>query len=272
MKGELLKMGKLAGKVAVITGAGSGIGRASALLFAKEGAKIVVADFVPPGGHETVKMIKEAGGDAIFVEVNVSKSAEVQRMILAAVDTYGRLDIMFNNAGIQGKFIMTADLAEEAWNSIIATNLTGAFLGSKYAIQVMLKQGGGVIINTASAAGIIGLPGMPAYSASKAGVVQLTKTMALEYADKNIRINCICPGGIITPLSNITADPATLKPEDFPPYKHTAPSRRFGQPEEVAKVALYLASDDSSFVTGTSAVVDGGWSAGVAKMPPKKQD
>ncbi|HWR71021.1 MAG TPA: SDR family oxidoreductase [Dehalococcoidia bacterium] len=272
MKGELLKMGKLAGKVAVITGAGSGIGRASALLFAKEGAKIVVADFVPPGGHETVKMIKEAGGDAIFVEVNVSKSAEVQRMILAAVDTYGRLDIMFNNAGIQGKFIMTADLAEEAWNSIVATNLTGAFLGSKYAIQVMLKQGGGVIINTASTAGLIGLPGMPAYAASKAGIIQLTKVMALEYADKNIRVNCICPGGIVTPLSRITADPATLKPEDFPPYRHVKAMPRFGDPEEVAKTALYLASDDSSFVTGTVTVVDGGMSAGVAKTPPKKQD
>ena len=135
-------MGKLAEKVAVITGAGSGIGRAAALLFAKEGAKVVVADFAPQGGHETVKMIKEAGGQAVFVEVNVSKSADVQKMIKSAVDTYGRLDIMFNNAGIQGKFIMTADLAEDAWNSIIATNLTGAFLGSKYAIQVMLKQGG----------------------------------------------------------------------------------------------------------------------------------
>jgi len=269
VKGELLKMGKLAGKVAVITGAGSGIGRASALLFAKEGAKIVVADFVPPGGHETVKMIKEAGGDAIFVEVNVSKSAEVQRMILAAVDTYGRLDIMFNNAGIQGKIIMTADLAEEAWNSIIATNLTGAFLGSKYAIQVMLKQGGAVIINTASAAGIIGLPGMPAYSASKAGVVQLTKTMALEYADKNIRINCICPGGIITPLSGIGTAPTD--PALMPPFHQPQAMRRFGSPEEVAKVALYLASDDSSFVTGTSAVVDGGWTAGIPKTPPKKK-
>ena len=264
-------MGKLSGKVAVITGAGSGIGRASAILFAKEGAKIVVADFVAEGGHETVKTIKEAGGEAIFVEVNVSRSPDVQRMIQSALDAYGRLDIVFNNAGIQGKFIMTADLAEDVWNGILATNLTGAFLGSKYAIQVMLKQGSGVIINTASAAGLIGLPGMPAYSASKAGVIQLTKVMALENADKNIRVNCICPGGIITPLSKITADPATLKPEDFPPYKHTAPTRRFGQPEEVAKTALYLASDDSSFVTGTVTVVDGGMSAGVAKMPPKKQ-
>lgn len=270
-KGELLEMGKLAGKVALITGAGSGIGRASALLFAKEGAKIVVADFVPEGGHETVKMIKEAGGQAIFVEVNVSKSPDVQRMIQSSLDTYGRLDVVFNNAGIQGKFIMTADLTDEVWDSIIATNLRGAFLGCKYAVGAMLKQGGGVIINTASTAGLIGLPGMPAYSASKAGVIQLTKVLALEYADKNIRVNCICPGGIVTPLSRITADPATLKPEDFPPYRHVKAIPRFGEPEEVAKAALYLASDDSSFVTGTVTVVDGGMSAGVAKMPPKKQ-
>ncbi len=264
-------MGKLHGKVALITGAGSGIGRATALLFAREGAKVVVADFVPEGGHETVKLIREAGGEAVFVEVNVSKSPDVQRMIQSAIDAYGRLDVVFNNAGIQGKFIMTADLAEEAWNSIIATNLTGAFLGCKYAVQAMLKQGSGVIINTASTAGLIGLPGMPAYAASKAGVIQLTRVLALEYADKNIRVNCICPGGIVTPLSRITADPATLKPEDFPPYRHVKAIQRFGEPEEVAKTALYLASDDSSFVTGSVSVVDGGQSAGVAKTPPKKQ-
>lgn len=264
-------MGKLDGKVALITGAGSGIGRASALLFAKEGARIVVADFVPEGGNETVKMIKEAGGEASFVEVNVSRPPDVQRMIQTALDTCGRLDIVFNNAGIQGKFIMAADLADDAWSSIIATNLTGAFLGCKYAIQAMLKQGGGVIINTASTAGLIGLPGMPAYSASKAGVIQLTRVLALEYADKNIRVNCICPGGIITPLSRITADPATLKPEDFPPYRHVKAMPRFGQPEEVARTALYLASDDSSFVTGSVSVVDGGMSVGIAKSPPARK-
>ena len=153
-------MGKLAGKVAVITGAGSGIGRAAALLFAKEGAEIVVADFAPQGGHETVKMIKEAGGQAIFVEVNVSKSSDVQKMIKSAVDTYGRLDILFNNAGMQGKYIITAELPEETWDTIITTNLKGVFLGCKYAIPVMLNQGGGVIVNTASSAGMLGLPGI----------------------------------------------------------------------------------------------------------------
>ena len=261
-------MGKLADKVALITGAGSGIGRAAALLFAKEGAKIVVADFVPQGGHETVKMIKEAGGQAIFVEVNVTKSSDVQRMVKSAVDAYGRLDILFNNAGMQGKYIMTADLPEETWDNIIATNLKGVFLGCKYAIPVMLNQGSGVIINTASTAGMLGLPGSQAYCASKAGVIQLTKSAALEYADKNIRINCICPGGITTPLSGIGK--ALTDAASIPPFHQPQAMRRFGSPEEVAKVALYLASDDSSFVTGTLSVVDGGWSAGVPKMPAKK--
>jgi NAD(P)-dependent dehydrogenase (short-subunit alcohol dehydrogenase family) len=268
-KGELLNMGKLAEKVAVITGAGSGIGRAAALLFAREGAKIVVADFAPQGGHETVKMIKETGGQATFVEVNVSKSSDVQKMIKSAVDTYGRLDILFNNAGMQGKYIITAELPEETWDTIISTNLKGVFLGSKYALPVMLNQGGGVIISTASSAGMIGLPGLQAYCASKAGVIQLTKAMALEYADKNIRINCICPGGIITPLSGIGTAPTD--PALMPPFHQPQAMRRFGSPEEVAKVALYLASDDSSFVTGTSAVVDGGWTAGIPKTPPKKK-
>jgi NAD(P)-dependent dehydrogenase (short-subunit alcohol dehydrogenase family) len=269
VKGGLLKMGKLAGKVAVITGAGSGIGRASALLFAKEGAKIVVADFVPQGAHKTVEMIKEAGGDAMFVEVNVSKSSDVQRMIQSAVETHGRLDILFNNAGMQGKYIVTAELPEEIWDTIIATNLKGVFLGSKYALPIMLNQGGGVIVNTASSAGMIGLPGLQAYCASKAGVIQLTKAMALEYADKNIRVNCICPGGIVTPLSGIGTAPTD--PALMPPFHQPQAMRRFGSPEEVAKVALYLASDDSSFVTGTSAVVDGGWTAGIPKTPPKKK-
>ena len=258
-------MGRLDGKVALITGAGSGIGRATALLFAKEGAKVVVADYVPQGGHETVKMIKEAGGQAVFAEVNVSRSSDVQKMIKLALDTFGRLDILFNNAGIQGNFAMTVDTPEEAWDNIMATNLKGVFLGSKYAIPIMIKQGGGVIINTASTAGIIGLPGLPAYGASKAGVIQLTKTMALEYADKNIRVNCICPGGIVTPIF-------ASSDADHPPlFRQAQAMGRLGQPEEVAKVALYLASDDSSYVTGTSAVVDGGWTVGLPKFTPKKQ-
>lgn len=260
-------MGRLDGKVALITGAGSGIGRATSLLFAGEGARVMVADFVPQGGHETVKLIQEAGGQAAFVEADVSQSADARRMVTRTVETFGRLDILFNNAGIQGKFIMTADMPEEAWDRIFATNLKGAFLGSKYAIPAMLQQGGGVIISTASAAGVIGLPGTGAYGASKAGIIQLTKTMALEYADRNIRVNSISPGTIMTAITTAAYDP-----ENAPPFKQSQAMRRYAQPEEVARVALYLASEDSSFVTGTNAVVDGGYCAGVPKMKPKKPE
>jgi len=257
-------MGKLDGKVALITGAGSGIGRATALLFVSEGAKVVVADYVPEGGEETVKMIGEAGGDAIFVEVDVSKTADVQRMIKATVDTYGRVDILYNNAGVMGKYIFTADTAEQDWDRIINTNLKGVFLGSKYVIPVMLNQGGGVIINTASTAGLIGLPGLLAYGASKAGVIQLTKTIALEYADQNIRVNCICPGGILTPMS---APPPAGDPE--PPFRQPLAMGRLAEPEEIAKAALYLACDDSAYVTGIALTVDGGWTTGIPKARPR---
>ncbi len=258
-------MGRLVGKVALITGAGGGIGRATALLFAREGAKVAVADFVPEGGQETVKMIKEAGGEAAFVEADVSKSADAQRMVSRTVESFGKLDILFNNAGIQSKFLMTADTPEEVWDRILATNLKGVFLGCKSAIPVMLKQGGGVIISTASAAGVIGLPGTGAYGASKAGIIGLTRTMALEYADRNIRVNCISPGTIMTAMS-----PGAIDPENVPPFHQSQAMRRFARPEEVATVALYLASDDSSFVTGTNTVVDGGYTAGIPKMKPKK--
>ncbi|MCX5998729.1 MAG: glucose 1-dehydrogenase [Chloroflexi bacterium] len=258
-------MGKLDGKVAVITGAGSGIGRASALLFAQEGAKVVVADYVAAGGEETTRMVKQAGGQAVFVYTDVSRMADVQNMLKTASDTYGRIDVLYNNAGVMGKYVFTADMSEQAWDEIIGTNLKGVFLGSKCVIPIMLAQGGGVIVNTASTAGIIGLPGLPAYCASKAGVIQLTKTMALEYADRNIRINCICPGGIATPMSMPTSPDAPP-----PPFGQPQPMRRFGGPEEVARAALYLVSSDSSYVTGIALTVDGGWVAGIPKARPKK--
>lgn len=258
-------MGRLEGRVSLITGAGAGIGRATALLFAREGARVMVADFLPAGGQETVNQIREAGGEAAFVEADVSQSVDVQRMVNRTVETFGRLDILFNNAGIQGKFTMTADVPEETWDRIFATDIKSVFLGSKYAIPVMLQQGGGVIISTASAAGVIGLPGTGPYGAAKAGIIQLTKIMALEYADRNIRVNCISPGTIMTAMS-----PGAIDPENVPPFHQSQAMRRFAPPEEVATVALYLASNDSSFVTGANTVVDGGYTAGIPKLKPKK--
>jgi len=252
-------MGKLDGKVALITGAGSGIGRAGALLFAEEGAKVAVADYVPAGGQETVRMVKKAGGEAIFIEVDVSKTADVENMVRTTVDTYGRIDILYNNAGIMGTEAPTAEATEEDWDRVIDTNLKSVFLASKYTIPVMLNGGGGVIVNTASITGFIGSPRLAAYGASKGGVIQLTKTMALEYADRNIRVNCICPGMIETPMTETEGLTGRTK---------FIPQKRAGRTEDVARAALYLASEDSAYVTASSLVVDGGWTAGV--MIPSK--
>ncbi len=251
-------MGKLDGKVALITGAASGIGRATALLFAKEGSKVAIADYVPEGGQETVRLIKEAGGEAIFIEVDVSKAPDVERMVKTTVETYGRIDILFNNAGITGAIATTAKATEENWDLVLDTNLKGVFLGSKYAIPVMLNQGGGVIVNTASITGFIAPADLAAYGASKGGVIQLTKAVALEYADWNIRVNCICPGMIRTPMTEY---------EGLPVQADFIPLRRAGEAEDVARAALYLASDDSAYVTASSLVIDGGWMAKMA-IPP----
>ncbi len=249
---------KLKGKVAVITGAGSGIGRAAALLFAEEGAKVVVADYSVAGGQETVKQIKAKGGEATFVATDVSKAADVQKMIKTAIDKYGRLDILYNNAGIEGPLGPTENVSEADWDRVLSVNLKGVFLGSKHAIPQMLKQGGGVIINTASIAGLVGVANMPAYCASKGGIVLLTKTMALEYARKNIRVNCICPGAVKTPmLDRFTGS----QPEAEKFLRESQPVGRWGEPEEIAQAALYLASEQSSFVTGTTLIVDGGLTA-----------
>jgi len=249
-------MGRLSGKVALITGAGSGIGRATALLFAREGARVAVADRVPAGGNETVRMIRDAGGEATFIDADVSKEADVQEMVKTTVNSYERIDILHNNAGIQGPFSPTTEFSEDIWNTILDTNLKSAFLTSKHAIPVMLKQGGGVIINTTSAAGIVGLPYVAAYCASKGGVIQLTRSMALEYAPQNIRINCICPGGTQTPMMEqwIPVDPAAREA-----FMKTLPGGRAIQPDEIARAVLFLACDDSSSAIGSVLVVDRGW-------------
>jgi NAD(P)-dependent dehydrogenase (short-subunit alcohol dehydrogenase family) len=229
------------------------------LTFAREGAKLVVADMNADGGHQTVHMITENGGEAIFVRTDVSQAVEVQALISKAVETYGRLDCVHNNAGIAsgGQRAFTADYPEERWHQVIAVNLTGVWLCMKYEIAQMLHQGGGTIVNTASAAGLVGLPYASAYVASKHGVVGLTKTAALEYAQQGIRVNCVCPGYIQTPM---TAQ-GMNDPEQMARIIAREPIGRVGQPEEVAEAVVWLWSDAASFVTGHTMTVDGGYVA-----------
>lgn len=249
-------MDRLKGKIALITGGGSGIGRAACLLFAGEGAKVVIADYVAEGGNETVRQIKAAGGEAVFVQADVSKSVDVQNMIATTVKTYGRVDVLFNNAGIEGPSAKIANYREEDWERVIAIDLTAVYLGMKYAIPEMLKQGGGVIISTASVAGLVGFPGSGAYAAAKAGVINMTRMVALEYADKNIRVNCICPGIIETPMVD-----RVLGNRPREGVVKAEPIGRLGRPEDIANAALFLASNESSFATGAPFIIDGGYVA-----------
>ena len=256
-------MGKLDGKVAIITGSGTGLGRTTALLFAKEGAKIVVACRTVSTGEETMRLIREAGGEASFVKTDVSVADDVKRMAKSAVDNYGKLDIINNNAGISGKQAPIHLVAEADWDSCISIDLKGVFLGMKYAIPEMLKIGGGVIVNSASVFGLVGFPGLPAYSAAKGGVVNLTRAVALEYATRNIRANVICAGTIWTDMMRDSAMETASTEEEAKgnAAKFFSPVGRVGMPEEVAKLALFLASDDSSFITGSAMVIDGAFSA-----------
>ena len=250
-------MGKLEGKVTIVTGSATGMGRAAALLFAKEGATVVVADYDEAKGRETTDDIVRDGGKATFIKTDVSRAEEVEALVNQTVVTYGRLDVMYNNAGILGQVAPTADCSLENWRRIISVNLDGVFHGIKYAVPAMLKSGGGSIINTASNASLVGFPGLPAYCASKGGVIQLTKAAALEYAQQGIRVNCICPGGIQTPLvEGMQGQVPEEQRQTMVQMMH--PIGRMGQPEEVARLALFLASDDSSFCTGAPFIVDGG--------------
>jgi NAD(P)-dependent dehydrogenase (short-subunit alcohol dehydrogenase family) len=255
--------GRVEGKVALVTGGASGIGRATALTFARERAKLVVADMNEEGGQQTVHMITENGGEAIFVRTDVTQATAVEALISKAVETYGRLDYAHNNAGISGAGIagmqraLTAEYPEERWHQVISVNLTGVWFCMKYEIPQMLYQGGGAIVNTASIAGLVGGAGSCAYVASKHGVVGLTKTAALEYAKQGIRVNCVCPGYIHTPM---TAR-GLSDPERQAQIIARHPIGRLGTPEEIAEAVVWLCSDAASFVTGHTMTVDGGYVA-----------
>jgi NAD(P)-dependent dehydrogenase (short-subunit alcohol dehydrogenase family) len=250
--------GRVEGKVALITGGGSGIGRATALLFGREGAKVMVADYNAEGGERTVKTIKEAGGTAVFHAADVSNPQDVDGLMHKVVETFGRLDCAFNNAGIEGHMATTPDCSIENWNRVIAINLTGVFLCMKYEIPLMLRHGGGSIVNTSSGAGLVGLAGAPAYVAAKHGVSGLTKAAALEFAQKGIRVNAVCPGFIHTPMVDRVLDKGTFSEEQI---FAAEPMHRMGKPEEIAEAVLWLCSEASSFVTGLPMPVDGGYVA-----------
>jgi NAD(P)-dependent dehydrogenase (short-subunit alcohol dehydrogenase family) len=253
---EKIKMGEmLKDKVAIVTGGASGIGQATAVLFGREGAKVAVADYEPTGGHETVELIEGEGGEAIFIETDVSKPEHVEKMVRHTAATYGRLDVLFNNAGV-GETAKVTEASLEHWERVLAINLGGVFLGCKYAIPEMIKNGGGSIINNASILAEVGFSEAAAYSASKHGVVGLTQTIAIDYAAQAIRANTVCPGFIKTPMVMKGLDEET---RDYIAGLH--PLGRMGEPEEVAEAVLFLASDRSSFVTGTCLFVDGGYTA-----------
>ncbi len=249
---------KLQGKVAIVTGGGSGIGRATSLAFASEGAKVVVADIVSTGGEETVKMIREAHGEAIFIKVDISKAEEVQNMVDKTVEVFGRLDCAANNAGISPPPISIARCTEEDWDKVMNINLKGVFLCMKFEIPKMRKSGGGSIVNTASMVGLVGDGGHPAYAASKHGVVGLTKTVAIMYGKAGIRVNAVCPGVIRTPMSEQTF---AAYPELRATSIGMAPMDRFAEAEEVARAIVWLCSDEASFITGHALPVDGGYIA-----------
>lgn len=266
----------LNGKVALVTGAGSGIGRASALALAREGAQVVVADIIREGGNQSVEMIEKAGGDAIFVETDVSQAAQVEAMVSKTVETYGGLDCAVNNAGVSGACKPIIENTEEDWDHIMSISLKGVWLCMKYQIPRMLERGGGAIVNTASIVGLVGLAGCSDYVTAKHAVVGLTKSAALEHGESGIRINALCPGVIergpglpgmvirnAKQFRSHVANPRTEPPEENwvrgDVRDHAPGLRRDGQPEEIAEAVVWLCSDAASYVTGSAIPVDGGY-------------
>ena len=247
--------GSYAGKIAFVTGAGTGIGRATALAFAREGASVVVADVSEQGNRETARMIEAAGGRALAVACDVRQAEDVKAALDKAVETFGRLDVAFNNAGVEQPIMPAADLTEEQWDRIVDIDLRGVFLCMKHEIPSMLEQGGGAIVNTSSGAGVKGFAGQAAYCAAKYGIVGLTKAAALDYASQNIRVNAVCPGIIETPMMDRFSGGT---PEGCERVISQEPVGRMGKPEEIAAAVLWLCSDAASFATGHAMVVDGG--------------
>jgi NAD(P)-dependent dehydrogenase (short-subunit alcohol dehydrogenase family) len=253
---------RLNGKVAIVTGGASGIGRASARLFAREGARVVIGDVATGDGEECADLIREAGGQAIFVQADVTRPADASRLVESALAAHGRLDVLFNNAGVDHPDARSVvDTADELWDRTIAVNLKGVFLVSRAALAPMIRAGNGSIVNTASIAGLVGTAGEAAYCASKGGVVLLTKQMALDVGPYGVRVNCVCPGAMAEPARDRRA---ALDEDGVVRRLARAalnPLGRAGRPEDVACAALFLASDESAFVTGTTLVVDGGFTA-----------
>jgi NAD(P)-dependent dehydrogenase (short-subunit alcohol dehydrogenase family) len=251
-------MGRLDGRTAIITGGASGIGKATAVLFGREGAAVVIADVDESQGPVAAREIVDAGGRATFVRTDVSREDDVRAMVDATRREYGSVDVLFNNAGIEGDVnVHTGDLTLEQWRRVIDVNMTGVFLASRYCIPPMLEQGRGVIVNNASVAGLVAYPNNPPHAAAKGAVVQMTRTMAIEYCREGIRVNCLCPGVIETPiLTRAITDENTRKI-----FEMISQVGRFGQPEEVASLALFLASDESSYMTGAVIPIDGGYVA-----------
>jgi NAD(P)-dependent dehydrogenase (short-subunit alcohol dehydrogenase family) len=248
-------MGEFDGRVAIVTGAASGIGRAAAAAFASDGARVVVADVSVEGGEETVRLIAEAGGSSVFVRADVSSPEACQAIVATAVERFGRLDFACNNAGIGGEQAPTADYPLDEWRHVLEVNLSGPFYCMKYQIPAMLETGGGAIVNMASILGRVGFAGAPAYVASKHGLVGLTRNTALEYAAKGLRVNCIGPAFISTPMiSAIESDP-TMDAALIALH----PMGRLGHPDEVAGVVTFLCSSQASFITGAYYAVDGGY-------------
>ena len=246
-------------KVVLVTGGSTGIGRATAQILGAEGARVVIADVQDAEGANTVKLVTDAGGVAEYMHVDVSDYDAVSAAIAALVDQHGALDGAFNNAGIEGPTARIADVSMADWDRVIRVNLTGVFICMKAEIEQMMKQGGGgSIVSTASAAGLIGIPGAASYNASKHGVVGLTKTVALEYATKNIRVNAVCPGFIKTPMLNRVTDASVKIREQM---IGAVPMKRVAEPSEIGETVAWLLSDKASYVTGVAMPVDGGWVA-----------